>query len=71
MGALEERSKDLQAGGLVIFVDEERDPDYHSMVKILERKGDRVHLCWPADGYCEEGWYDLDWLTIRALGVRS
>ena len=70
MGELEERSKNFQAGGVVIFVDEDRDPDYHSIVKILERKGDRLHLWW-GDDYCEQGWYDLDWLRAHALGVRS
>ena len=76
MGALEERSKDFQAGGVVIVVGEDRDHYYFSIVKILARKGDRVYLCWsPPDaaekGCAEKGWYDLDWLKARALGVRS
>ncbi len=71
MSTLEELRKEFQAGGLVIFVDEDRDPDYRSVVKILERKGNSVYLWWPVDGYCEEGWYLLDWLIIRSIEVSS
>ncbi len=63
-------SKDPSTKVGCIVVGEDRDHYYFSIVKILERKGDRLYLWW-GDGYCEEGWFDLDWLTARVLGVRS
>lgn len=71
MSTLEELRKEFQPGGLVIFVDEDRDPDYRSVVKILDRDENSVFLWWPLDGYCEEGWYLLDWLIIRSIEVSS
>lgn len=69
MNALEELKKDFQKGSLVIFVDEDKDPNYRSIARILDRDGDQVELTWPTDNYFLGGWYSLEWLIIRSIRV--